>query len=41
MDRSTVRLIYVIVMLMILFYGEPDLFDAMRGALIRFFNQLP
>jgi len=41
MERSTVRLICVIVVLMVLFQGEPDLFDAMRDALIRFFNHLP
>lgn len=40
MYRSEVRMIYVIVLLMVLFYGEPDLFDAMREALIRFFNRL-
>lgn len=40
MSNSDVRFIAVIIILMLLFYGEPDLFDAMRAALVRYFNHI-
>lgn len=40
MSSSDARFIVVIVVLMLLFYGEPDLFDVMRAALIRYFNHI-
>jgi hypothetical protein len=39
MDRKDVALAAVVVVLMFLFLGDPDLFDVLRDAAMRAFSQ--